>query len=153
MPPVPDSISQRAASADDRDLLWRIFRASMQQSITAARGSWDEQRERQQFFDQLDLASTKLLLHNSQIVGFFSLSQVEGIPNLHTICIDPQYQNSGFGASVVRDLISQAARAGLPLRLSVLKSNPAARRLYDRLGFHTRAESDHHIHLEHRPAL
>jgi ribosomal protein S18 acetylase RimI-like enzyme len=157
---APESIAMRAASEADRDLLWRIFRDSMRESITAARGgNWDEQRERRQFFDQLKLVGTLLIFvrngglkpaGDDHCAGFMTLEAIEGWVNLNTICIDPPFQSGGLGAHVVRSLQSQARQQGRPLRLSVLKANPGARRLYDRLGFSVCSETEHHIHMEWR---
>ncbi len=46
----------------------------------------------------------------------------------------PAYQGSGLGTSLLRSLQGDAAAAGRPLRLHVLRNNPALR-LYTRLGF------------------
>jgi len=52
----------------------------------------------------------------------------------------------GVGTSVVRDVMHQASRLGLPLRLQVLKAN-RARRLYERLGFREVAETPTHFQM------
>jgi ribosomal protein S18 acetylase RimI-like enzyme len=44
-------------------------------------------------------------------------------------------RNRGIGSQLVRDMMTAAQAAYLPLRLSVREENPAARRLYERLGF------------------
>jgi ribosomal protein S18 acetylase RimI-like enzyme len=58
----------------------------------------------------------------------------------------PELQGRGIGSAVVRDLQAAAKTAGLPLRLQVLMTNPAAQRLYERLGFQvTDATATHHL--------
>ena len=46
----------------------------------------------------------------------------------------PEYQGRGIGRQVIEDLQREARSSGVPLKLSVLKVNPA-KRLYERLGF------------------
>lgn len=46
----------------------------------------------------------------------------------------PEAQGQGIGAALVRGLQAEARAASMPLKLKVLKTNPALR-LYQRLGF------------------
>jgi ribosomal protein S18 acetylase RimI-like enzyme len=54
---------------------------------------------------------------------------------LALIEIHPDYQGRGLGSSLIRDVISDAYGRGLDVELNVLKANPRAKRLYERLGF------------------
>jgi GNAT superfamily N-acetyltransferase len=60
--------------------------------------------------------------------------------DLIQIQLTPSLQGQGFGAQLIQSIISQARQAGASLKLDVLKANPA-RRLYERLGFTTIAET------------
>ena len=50
------------------------------------------------------------------------------------IALLPRYCNRGIGTRLLRELQSEAAAAGKPLRIHVERVNPALR-LYERLGF------------------
>ena len=52
------------------------------------------------------------------------------------IALLPDHRGRGIGARLLRDVLHEATAAGLPVRLSVERSNPA-RSLYERLGFRT----------------
>ena len=67
-------------------------------------------------------------------VGMMKLVQKPTEWKLVQIQMVPELQGSGIGSSILEVVITQAKTAGVPLRLSVLKVNPA-KRLYDRLGF------------------
>lgn len=54
----------------------------------------------------------------------------------------PEVQGRGIGTALVRGLQAEARAAGMPLKLKVLRSNPALR-LYRRLGFVIVGEDEH----------
>ncbi len=60
---------------------------------------------------------------------------------LANIEILPDYQGRGLGAAIIHGIIAEADAHHLPVRLQVLKINPA-RRLYERLGFVITGETE-----------
>ena len=63
---------------------------------------------------------------------------------LRAIEILPTHQGLGIGASIIQEIIDDAASKQKPISLSVLKVNPA-KSLYERLGFSTIEETDTHF--------
>lgn len=63
------------------------------------------------------------------------------------VAVHPERRGRGLGTRLLRDLQAEARAAGVPLRLSVLRSNAGARRLYMRLGFVPAGDTDTHIHM------
>ena len=63
----------------------------------------------------------------------------------------PAEQNSGYGTQVLRSVIEKANAAGMLLKLSVLKVNPA-KHLYERLGFTVQSESEHSYRMALQPS-
>ena len=61
---------------------------------------------------------------------------------LHTLCIEPAFQDRGIGSLVTRDVMTEGAKSGRRIVLSVLKTNKRAEALYSRLGFCVVSESD-----------
>ena len=59
----------------------------------------------------------------------------------------PDHQGRGIGAALIRGLQAQARAAGMPLRLKVLRTNPA-RRLYERLGFVIVGDAEHGYEMQ-----
>ena len=59
----------------------------------------------------------------------------------------PEHQGRGIGAVLIRQLQAQARAAGRPLRLKVLKTNPA-QRLYERLGFVIVGDDEHGYEMQ-----
>ena len=51
------------------------------------------------------------------------------------------YRNAGIGSGLIEDLLAEAAATGRPVRLQVVRSNPALE-LYERMGFRVLREVD-----------
>jgi len=62
----------------------------------------------------------------------------------------PAMRNRGFGTAIMRALMDEAARDGLPVRLKVASSNDPSMRLYLRLGFVPIEEVPFYVGMEWR---
>jgi ribosomal protein S18 acetylase RimI-like enzyme len=63
--------------------------------------------------------------------------------------VRPQDQRRGVGTHLIALVVERARTAGKPVRLGVVKINPA-RRLYERAGFRLTSE-DHYKYYMERP--
>ena len=59
----------------------------------------------------------------------------------------PSHQGRGIGGKLVESVLIEARRHGVPVKLSVLKSN-RARQLYERLGFRVVSEGAHEYQMQ-----
>jgi ribosomal protein S18 acetylase RimI-like enzyme len=146
-PKAAPSLTTRQATDDDVAFLEEVFLLAMCAPITAARESWDEAKERTQFREQLQLHHTQIVENDGMSVGFLMIVERGHDIQLHTICIAPQNQGCGFGTAIIRELLDDASARKRGVIVSVLKANPAARSLYERLGFVVTEESSHHHHM------
>jgi len=119
----------------------------MRDHIAAARGYWDEARERSQFLEQLQLQHTQVVESEGASVGFFMAFDLGEDFELHTLCIAPEHQRKGLGTAITRQLMDEAHTRKQSIVLSVLKVNTAARSFYNRLGFVVTEESAHHYRM------
>ena len=142
------SISLRSAIPEDRAFIADTFLLALRESIAAARGAWDQERERTQFFRQLQMANTWIVQLAQLPVGFYTLLPSPNALELHTLCIVPLYQCCGIGGFVTQSLQRSATGAKQVLLLSVLKSNPRASSFYKKLGFVPIGESEHHVRFQ-----
>jgi ribosomal protein S18 acetylase RimI-like enzyme len=142
---VEGSLEFRLAAAEDIPWLTDTFIASLRDAITEIRGYWDENKERDQFQEQLRLADTFVLSRRATCVGFYTAWSESDHLFLGTLCVAPDHQNRGIGTVAMRVVMRQAD--GRPLRLSVLKSNRAARRFYERLGCRWVSSTERHDHF------
>ena len=60
---------------------------------------------------------------------------------LELLVIDAPWRNSGLGSTIMQSLIRQATAESLPIRLKVLRCNPAYN-FYQRLNFRTESSDN-----------
>ena len=143
------NVSLRPATESDYDYLWWLHGATMRTYVEAIWG-WDEAVQRQLFDDRFDPARMEIIESAGQAVGYISVERRRGFIFLSAIEVAPDFQSQGIGTHLIRDLQDEAERQGIPLRLRVLKGNPA-RRLYERLGFAATGDTETHITMSWLP--
>lgn len=87
-------------------------------------------------------SSISIIQRDGLDIGMMKVVRHPDVWDLVQIQLLPECQGSGLGAILVRNLVDAAQQAGVPVRLYVLKVNPAMR-LYERLGFTVTKDSGH----------
>jgi ribosomal protein S18 acetylase RimI-like enzyme len=144
-------ISQRKASKEDVGFVTDVFLRAMHIPIAAARGFWDEAKERTQFVDQLDISQTEIIRQGDSDVGFMLVLDRGHDREIHTLCIAPEFQSGGIGRQVTLQLLDHAAKHNHDVVLSVLKSNRGAQSFYEQLNFVVTEESSYHRRMRFSP--
>jgi GNAT superfamily N-acetyltransferase len=133
-----NSITFRKASKADMEWVYETFRTTMKSYIEDTWG-WDELFQQYGFAENLPPSSFSIAALNSVTVGAYSLTEKTDHLWLEMLLILPDYQNQGVGSRILQTIQTQASLNQKPLRLSVLKVNPA-REFYRRLGFEISGE-------------
>jgi ribosomal protein S18 acetylase RimI-like enzyme len=141
------NISFRPAEAEDEDFLFDLHRQSMRAYIEETFGVWDEGWQRDYFHQHFHPQALQIIQVDGQDGGVLYLQERTEEFFIAGIEILPAYQRRGIGSTVIRGVIAEATRQGKPVALKVLKSNRAARSLYQRLGFGVTGETDTHYLL------
>ncbi|GAB2652820.1 GNAT family N-acetyltransferase [Arenimonas aestuarii] len=79
-------------------------------------------------------------------VGLLKLQRGSAEWRLLQLQLSADVRGQGLGRSLLEAILDEAARAGTPVTLSVLKANPA-RRLYESLGFAVVSEDADEWHM------
>jgi ribosomal protein S18 acetylase RimI-like enzyme len=139
----------KTCQAGEKDLIFLadVFLRAMRPYITAARGCWDEARERVQFLDQLRVNHTKIIEQDGARAGFFMIVSCDSDREIHTLCIAPEHQRRGLGTAVMQGILDDAREHHRDIVLSVLKVNVKAQSFYKRLGFTVVEESSSHYRM------
>jgi GNAT superfamily N-acetyltransferase len=91
--------------------------------------------------ERWDLEEVEIITSDKAAIGWMQSATENNACFLKQIFIDAPFQRRGIGTDIIHRLIDRANRAGQPVTLGVVKSNPA-RHLYERLGFLTTHEDD-----------
>jgi ribosomal protein S18 acetylase RimI-like enzyme len=150
------TISLRPCRPDDQDFLFRLYAGTRRHEI--AQFGWPQAEQeaflRMQFTAQqrwyemsYSQAEHQIIEGDSEPIGRLLVLRQPEAALLVDIALLPEFRRRGIGGELIRDLIAQCDRDNLPLRLQVLKNNPAVR-LYERLGFRKTSEDQMYIQME-----
>ncbi len=142
-------IARRPATADDLEFLYCLTRESLGPWVIRTFGPWDDAAQRERFFRETIVETHEVVVRDGEPVGCLCTSVQPDALKLHRVFLLPAAQGHGLGAALVREVMAAARARGLPLRLRVLRVNPA-RRLYERLGFEVTGQTATHFEMEHR---
>jgi GNAT superfamily N-acetyltransferase len=123
-------ISQRDASWDDLEWLEPFYESIMCPHYVELKLTWDSTKFREYFDPRL----TKIIQADGVDIGMLKVEERVDCMYLGDIQIQQAYRNKGIGTSLIESVIRSSIIVNKPVRLRVLKGNPA-KKLYLRLGF------------------
>ncbi len=148
--PAHATISFRKARPRDMDWAYQIFKTGMQSYITQTWG-WDELFQEHSFFANLPASGFVIASIDAPAgspaeagqvdIGGYCLKPKADHLYLEMLLIDPAWQRRGYGSAIMAEVMREAHRRDMAVRLSVLKINPAYR-FYQHLGFVIETEDD-----------
>ena len=139
-------VSLTPATDSDREFLFELHRATMQEHIVRTWG-WDEDWQRADFDRRFRAGTTQLIMVNGERAGAVELGGDDRELVVANIQVAPAQQGRGIGTRVLELLIARAAEQGRDVGLQVLITNTGARRLYERLGFVVTANIPPHLRM------
>jgi ribosomal protein S18 acetylase RimI-like enzyme len=128
----------RPATAADRDFARPIYIAATK-AYTGHLPEWTDDHMAARFERRFIVEATRMAELDGLTVGWLRVTDTGAEIMLEQIYVDPAHQGRGIGSRLIRGLIQEWP--GRPIRLAVLKTNPA-RRLYERLGFRILEEKE-----------
>lgn len=109
-------------------------------AAVAATWGWEDADQRRRFAAHWDPASRHIIIVADTRAGVVRLAEETTQRTLELIEIHPAFQGRGLGTAVIVDLVRAAHEDNRPVLLSVLRANPRALQLYQRLGFSVTGE-------------
>lgn len=147
-------VSLRPIHPDDEDFLYELFCQTAGDGLNGLDPGPRNAILRMQFTAQLQTYSAEFPKADHQIImldgrgiGRVLVERTEAEHRGVDIALLPEYRSGGIGTMLIQELLDEAAGAGKPFRISVVRSNPALH-LYARLGFKTTGDSLTHFMLE-----
>jgi ribosomal protein S18 acetylase RimI-like enzyme len=152
------SINFRPAGPEDEAFLLKVYGSIRAEELAVV--PWSEaQREA---FLRMQLEAQHLhyrqrypageflvILDGERAVGRLYIARLQEQIRIMDITILPEERGRGLGTSILRDLMTEAARAPKPLRIYVESFNPSLR-LFERLGFSKVEEEGIHLLMQWR---
>ena len=126
--------SLRCVVEADYDFLYALHVTTMRDAVDATWG-WDDAFQQALFKERWDPPALKIIVVGGDDAGVLAVRKDDEETNISLIEIHPRYQRRGVGGGIIRDVLAEAHAGGEPVTLAVLRANPAAQRLYERLGF------------------
>lgn len=122
---------------------------------------WDEEQlrqflamqnniQKQAYSHQFPDAENLIICLEKEKIGRLIVNRNTNELRLVDISLLPQFQNLGVGTKIIKDLLNEAKEKKLPLTLTVARNNPAAFRLYQKLGFQITGEDEMYISMVSR---
>jgi len=149
----------RAARAEDRDVLLRVYASTREEELRIVDWS-DEQKAafvQQQFEAQdayyrehYDPATFDVIEVDGEPAGRLYVARWEDEIRVIDMALLPEHRGRGMGTALLRDLLDEGARTGKRLSIHVELNNPA-RQLYERLGFAPVEERGVYVLMEAAP--
>lgn len=153
------SVTFRPVRADDHPFLRALYASTRQDEM--ALSGWAPEQVEAFLTMQFELQHAHYQRHYAD--ADFLVVEREGVPvgrlyvarwereiRIVDIALVPEARGRGLGSRLMRELMAEAAEAGLPLRIHVEKFNPALR-LYRRLGFTAIQDKGVYLFMEWRP--
>lgn len=131
-------LSARPALPDEMTWAFQLFKRCLGRYIDQTWG-WDEVFQQHGFLENFSPANFDIIILNQQRIGGMSFISRSDDLKLELLMIDAPWRNTGLGSTIMQSLMAQATARSQPLRLSVLRCNPALH-FYQRLNFRTESQ-------------
>jgi GNAT superfamily N-acetyltransferase len=151
-----DRATLRPETAEDAEFLRALYASTRAEELAPIpwtdaqkRAFLDAQFEAQHSYyrDHFAGADFLVILVDGAPAGRLYVHRRADEIGLVDIALVPAIRNGGLGTELIRELLAESARSGVPVRIHVEHLNPA-RRLYERLGFRTLEDQGIYLHME-----
>ncbi|HEV8097182.1 MAG TPA: GNAT family N-acetyltransferase [Burkholderiales bacterium] len=122
----------------------------MREYVLATWGTWNEEEVRRRSSESIAASSTQIIELENTAIGIQVVEREQDCIRLAQLFILPEHQRRGIGSKLIERLLAEARSARLPLRLRVLRVNPAFA-LYQRMGFKVIEATPERYFMEHSP--
>jgi ribosomal protein S18 acetylase RimI-like enzyme len=93
--------------------------------VKEAFGRWDDEEQRARFAVRAGEESDQVIELDAEPIGCMCVEWHPDHAFIVRVQVLPEFQRRGIGSHVVREVIAAASARQLPVRLQVLKVNPA----------------------------
>ena len=136
------------AQKKDGEVLAELRVLAMQESLEAI-GRFDRERARERFLSSYCPETTRKVLLDDVLVGFFVVSEYPSYLYIDHLYIHPEHQNKQLGSRVLANIIDRSARDKKRIKLGALKGS-RSNDFYVSQGFVKIDEGEHDNYYERK---
>ncbi len=151
-------IALRSRGSGDQDFLFQLYASTRDDELSAL--GWSSAQldaflrmqftaQRRWYETAYPKAQEQIIILGAMPIGRMIVDSNESATTLVDISLLPEHRNRGIGGELLRSLLEQCRQTRTPVKLQVLKNNPAAR-LYERLAFVKTGEDELYFQMEKR---
>lgn len=155
------NLALRPVNMADESFLYEVYCSTRQDELALV--DWSEadkeaflqmqyQAQRQGYLQQFPTADWQVVLLDDVPIGRLIVDRRPQEVGLMDIALLPPYRSQGIGTKLIKQVMSEATRRQIPVRLYVSKINEQAFRFYEHLKFTTIGETGLHFWMEWRVA-
>src|SRR5437667_9167271 len=108
----------RQATEADYAFLYHLHRATMKDYVAQTWG-WDETIQADMFKDRFNPEHSQIIVVDGRDAGVLSMERRIDTLFLGNIQILPEEQGHGLGTEIIKTILAQASREGIPVALQV----------------------------------
>lgn len=143
------TVTLRAATIKDLGFAGQVYLETMRY-ITDRLPQFDEGQHMARFAERFLPDEVNIVVAAGEDIGWPQVSETEHEIFLKQVFLQPACQGRGIGSQLIADLIERGRQTRKPIRLGVVKNNPAVQ-LYRRLGFQLTSEDEFKYYMEKGP--
>jgi GNAT superfamily N-acetyltransferase len=140
----------RQATARDSEFAYEVKKTTLGEYVRRVWG-WHEDEQRRLHRRRFASQAFQVVVADGVDAGVLALTYEPDCLRVNQLLVLPEHQSKGVGTACMTQVLDDATRRGMPVRLQVLKVNHRAAEFYRRLGFINTGEDDTHIQME-KPA-
>jgi ribosomal protein S18 acetylase RimI-like enzyme len=144
---VPEKIELRPATPQDSEFAYTLKKAALGEYVARIWG-WDETFQREFHEREFNPEGTEIILRDGRHVGLARIEREADHIYVRHLYIVPEAQNQGIGSHIVQEVLKEASKKKVPVRLHVLKVNEPAVTFYEKHGFRVVGETRTHYRME-----
>lgn len=138
----------RPSTSDDHAFLRELHHRAYREVVMRQFGRWDEHAQDAWFELSLRDADVFVVELDGAAVGALAHKREPDCLHLIELQIAPEHQGQGLGSALLCELLGEARRESVAIRLRVLHENHRARHLYERHRFVVTGTTPTHYLME-----
>ena len=140
----------RKSNSADAEFAYHTIRVTMRDYAIQTWGTWLDKESKQAAIEDTTKGKVQIICIGEEQAGTLMIEEHDDELVIDQLYLLPKFQNKGVGTEILRSLKEQARKMSVPIKLSVLRVNPA-QRFYNRNGFTVSSETVERVYMRYTP--